>query len=87
MDEARLFQNGQSQAVRLPKAYRFHGDTVYIKRYGNGVLLLPKTDDPWDIMASSLDEFDDAFQVTREQETVQERSPIVLRTSGRRRRS
>jgi len=77
MDEARLFQNGQSQAVRLPKAYRFPGDSVYIKHHGNGVLLLPKTEDPWDIMASSLDAFDANFQIERDQGAEQDRSPIA----------
>lgn len=41
MDTAKLFQNGQSQAVRLPKSYRFKGSEVIIKHAGEGVLLLP----------------------------------------------
>lgn len=41
METAKLFQNGQSQAVRLPKAYRFDGTEVTVKRVGEGVLLLP----------------------------------------------
>jgi antitoxin VapB len=43
VDTAKLFQTGRSQAVRLPKAFRFEGDEVYIKRVGNGVLLIPMT--------------------------------------------
>ena len=42
MKTARLFKNGQSQAVRLPKEYRFAGDKVLIKRVGNAVVLLPE---------------------------------------------
>ncbi|WP_395016079.1 antitoxin [Dongia sp.] len=38
---AKLFTNGRSQAVRLPKEFRFSGDRVRIKRHGNGVLLEP----------------------------------------------
>jgi antitoxin VapB len=38
---AKLFANGQSQAVRLPKEFRFPGDRVRVKRLGNGVLLEP----------------------------------------------
>jgi antitoxin VapB len=38
---ARLFQNGRSQAVRLPKEYRFEGDRVRIRRVCQGVLLEP----------------------------------------------
>jgi antitoxin VapB len=45
MDTAKLFQTGRSQAVRLPKAFRFEGEEVFIKRVGNGVLLIPKSDE------------------------------------------
>ena len=38
---ARLFRNGRSQAVRLPRAFRFAGDRVRIRRFGRGVLLEP----------------------------------------------
>lgn len=42
---AKLFRNGRSQAVRLPKEFRFEGDEVRIRRVGNGVLLEPKVTD------------------------------------------
>jgi antitoxin VapB len=45
LDTARLFRSGRSQAVRLPKEYRFSGTEVVVKHFGNGVLLLP-IDDP-----------------------------------------
>ena len=38
---ARLFWNGRSQAVRLPKEFRFEGDRVRVSRMGAGVLLEP----------------------------------------------
>jgi antitoxin VapB len=38
---ARLFQNGRSQAVRLPREFRFHGDRVRVRRHGKGVLIEP----------------------------------------------
>jgi len=38
---ARLFQNGRSQAVRLPREFRFSGDRVRIRRTADGVLLQP----------------------------------------------
>lgn len=41
MQTAKLFQNGQSQAVRLPKSFRFEGTEVTVKRVGEGILLLP----------------------------------------------
>ena len=40
-DFAKLFQNGRSQAVRLPKDYRFEGDRVRVRRVPEGVLLEP----------------------------------------------
>jgi len=66
MDTARLFQSGRSQAVRLPKAYRFSGTEVIVKHYGNGVLLLP-IDDPWQTLEAGLAAFESGFQLSREQ--------------------
>jgi antitoxin VapB len=43
---AKLFRNGRSQAVRLPKEFRFEGDMVRIRRMGKGVLLEPMIIDP-----------------------------------------
>jgi len=43
---ARLFQNGRSQAVRLPREFRFEGERVRIRRVSDGVLLQPLIDDP-----------------------------------------
>ena len=66
MQTAKLFNNGRSQAVRLPKELRFSGDDVYIKKIGNMVILLPKSD-PWSPLVSSLDQFSADFMDTREQ--------------------
>jgi antitoxin VapB len=38
---AKLFKNGRSQAVRLPRQFRFEGDEVRIRRAGRGVLVEP----------------------------------------------
>jgi antitoxin VapB len=62
MDTAKLFQTGRSQAVRLPKAFRFEGEEVYIKRVGNGVLLIPKDRKPWQSMLESLDKFEGTIE-------------------------
>ncbi|MFN2270844.1 MAG: antitoxin [Anaerolineae bacterium] len=75
METAKLFVNGNSQAVRLPKEYRFRGDEVVIKRMGNAVVLLPK-DDPWQVMFDAVAEFPEGFALTREQPELQEREPI-----------
>jgi antitoxin VapB len=42
MKTAKIFQHGNSQAVRLPKEFRFEDDEVVVKRHAGGVLLLPK---------------------------------------------
>jgi antitoxin VapB len=76
METAKLFLNGNSQAVRLPKEYRFRGDEVVIKRMGNAVVLLPK-DDPWQVMFDALGEFPEDYALTREQPELQEREPIA----------
>ena len=60
MQTAKIFVNGRSQAVRLPKNYRFTGDDVFIKKIGKMVVLLPK-DDPWSSLVNSLDQFTDDF--------------------------
>ena len=44
--EARLFWNGRSQAVRLPREFRFSGDRVHVSRMGAGVLLEPIVENP-----------------------------------------
>jgi antitoxin VapB len=76
MDTARLFQSGRSQAVRLPKEYRFIGTEVAVKHYGNGVLLLP-INDPWQTMDAGLAAFEPGFVLTREQPDNQIRAEIA----------
>lgn len=75
MDTAKLFQSGRSQAVRLPKDYRFRGSEVVVKHFGNGVLLLP-IDDPWQMLAAGLEAFEPGFVLSREQPEQQMRDVI-----------
>jgi antitoxin VapB len=73
METAKLFQNGQSQAVRLPKKYRFPGDKVLIRRIGNAVVLSPYQD-AWETLFESLEQFSDDFMSEeRQQPESQER--------------
>ncbi len=73
METAKLFQNGRSQAVRLPKKYRFAGDRVLIKRVGNAIVLLPY-EDSWETLFDSLEQFSDDFlSEPRQQPESQER--------------
>ncbi len=75
MKVAKIFNNGRSQAVRLPKEFRFEGSDVYIKKFDNIVMLIPK-DDKWATLVSSLDEFSDDFMETRNQPEVESREKL-----------
>ncbi len=76
MTKAKLFKNGSSQAVRLPKEFKFQGDEVYIKRIGRLVVLIPK-EDPWDSLVQSLDGFSDDFLAERKQPELEVREPLT----------
>ncbi len=75
MDIAKLFLSGRSQAIRLPKQYRFSGNEVVVKHFGNGVLLLP-IDYPWQMLESGLQAFDPGFVLSRDQPEPQIRDAI-----------
>jgi antitoxin VapB len=75
MKKAKIFMNGQSEAVRLPKDFRFGSDEVYIHKLGNAVILLPK-DSPWENFIEALDEFTSDFMEERNQPGDQKRKVI-----------
>ena len=75
MRTAKLFHNGQSQAVRLPKEFRFEDDYVFIKKSGNAVILIPAKNS-WDSLLGSLDMFSADFMTERLQPTAQKREPL-----------
>ena len=66
MKQAKLFKNGRSQAVRLPKEFRMPGDSVYIRKIGNTVVLVPKQDS-WESMFEACSRFSDDFMSQRDQ--------------------
>jgi antitoxin VapB len=72
MEIAKLFTNGKSQAVRLPKKYRFEGKEVYIKRIGDTIVLIPK-DNPWGPFIKSLAKFTDDFLPRRDEPKLERR--------------
>ena len=72
MKTAKLFQNGQSQAVRLPKEFRFEDDHVYVKKSGNVVILIPAKNS-WDTLLKSLEKFSPDFMSERKQPKTQKR--------------
>ena len=72
MDTAKLFINGRSQAIRLPKDYRFEGKEVFIKRVSEGVLLIPKDNSIWDVWERNLKKYDKPFMTNRNQPQLQQ---------------
>jgi len=73
-DIAKLFQNGRSQAVRLPREFRFEGDRVRIRRVAQGVLLEPVIQDPKEWF-HKLDELNsEPFPSRRQQPTTPKRT-------------
>ncbi|MGJ4788947.1 AbrB/MazE/SpoVT family DNA-binding domain-containing protein [Leptospira koniambonensis] len=76
MNKAKIFKNGDSQAVRLPKEYRFKGKEVYIHREGEVVILTP-IQDAVDRLWNTLNEFSDDFKIERDQpKEYDRRDPI-----------
>jgi antitoxin VapB len=73
METAKLFWSGRSQAVRLPKDFRFHGEMVRIRRHGSSVILEPMADD-WGWLDSLVGKLDEDFaRAAEEQPEQQER--------------
>lgn len=72
MQSGKIFINGRSQAVRLPKDCRFSGEDVYIKKFENIVILIPK-DNPWAALIDSLKHFTEDFMENRNQPEEQNR--------------
>ncbi len=72
MKTAKLFRNGQSQAVRLPKEFRFEDDHVFVKKSGNAVVLIPARNS-WATLIESLYKFSDDFMAERKQPKLQKR--------------
>lgn len=68
---AKIFRNGKSQAVRLPKEFRFENqEELFVKKVEDGIILLPKNDKSvWDNMFNRHDEFSDDFMQDRIQPT------------------
>ena len=75
MKTAKLFKNGQSQAVRLPRDFRFDDDYVFIKKEGKVVMLIPAKGS-WQSLFNSLDKFSDDFLAERKQPLTQKREAI-----------
>ena len=76
MMTAKVFENGRSQAVRLPKECRFNADEVAVNRIGDIVLLMPKTN-KWSSFMQAIDMFSDDFmEDSQRDEFKQERETL-----------
>lgn len=76
MKKAKLFKNGQSQAVRLPKEFRLKGEDVFVNKINDIVILIP-TKKPWDTLKRSLEKFSDDFMGERNQPAQQKRKAML----------
>jgi len=71
---AKVFQNGRSQAIRIPKEFRVNTDEVYIDKIGDTLILKPKKTDKWDSFFEALESVDTHdFMVDRKQPPIQQR--------------
>jgi antitoxin VapB len=77
MDTAKFFRIDRDQAVRLRKGYHFEGEAVYIKRIGETVVLLPKTQKTWDDVFRAVEMFEPGFRLEREQPKEQQERPLL----------
>ena len=73
MDTAKIFWSGRSQAVRIPKEFRFQSELVHIRRHGNAVILEPVVNN-WTWLDKLCGELDNDFmQASNEKPSLQER--------------
>ena len=72
METAKVFENGRSQAIRLPKKFRVEGEEVYVQRLGSIVMLIPK-DASWQTFLDGLNNFSDDFLSQGREKTKQNR--------------
>jgi antitoxin VapB len=76
METAKIFWSGRSQAVRLPKEFRFDTSEVRIRRHGNAVILEPVAHD-WEWLDAVIGPLDDDFvQAIAEQPAEQDRAAL-----------
>jgi antitoxin VapB len=73
---AKLFRKGRGQGVWLPHEFRFDGDHVFLKRVGNGVLILPSKK-RWNTLVHSLGQFSEDFMAERDQPEQQDHSEVA----------
>ena len=71
---AKVFKNGRSQAIRIPKEYRVDSEEVYIEKVGDTLIIKPKKANRWDAFFDKLKDVDTKdFMKDRNQPPLQER--------------
>ena len=76
MNVAKLFTHGGSQAVRLPKEFRFEGTEVHVRRVGNEVVLSAQPPADLQALLQALEGFEPGVRLEREQPAQQVRAAI-----------
>ncbi len=79
MTVAKLFTHGGSQAVRLPKEFRFDGSEVFVRRVGDDVILSPRAPAGVQSMIDALDGFEPGTRLQRRQPRTQSRAALKPR--------
>ena len=75
MQTARIFKNGESQAIRIPKEFRFDEKEVYIRKFGDLVIISAEKSQ-WKIFLEGLDEFSEEILAERNQPTLENRENL-----------
>lgn len=81
MDTAKIFWSGRSQAVRLPKDFRFDVRTVRIRRHGSAVILEPIPED-WAWLDAVTEQVDEDFAAAASEQPEQQERPDLDRIFG-----
>lgn len=75
METAKVFDSGNSQAIRIPKKFKLKGKEAYITKIGDAIVILPMKQ-KWNSLIGSIDKFSDDFLMDRSQPTLEKREKI-----------
>lgn len=71
MTTAKVFMNGRSQAIRIPKAFRVRAGQVFLKKTPEGFAVIQR--DPWEVFVEGCRELSDSFMAARIQPPLEKR--------------
>jgi antitoxin VapB len=74
MITAKVFQSGNSQAIRLPKEFRLNSNKVFIKKIGDNIIISENIS--WETLINSVDNFTDDFMNERTNLPESKRDPL-----------